>query len=108
MNGSPTQLVATVFKKKSSPCTTDLLAIIQVCFTLSSRVLLVSNLNRSNWKCTVKRFFKSTVMLRFTLPARNSSSNDEDFSNNVAPRCGCKRRVLSYVASSAVGRLNER
>ena len=27
-----------------------------------SRVLLVSNLRRSNWKCTVKRFFKSTVM----------------------------------------------
>ena len=30
---------------------------------LSSRVLLVSNLRRSNWKCTVKRFFKSTVMM---------------------------------------------
>jgi hypothetical protein len=29
---------------------------------LSSRVLLVSNLRRSNWKCTVMRFFKSTVM----------------------------------------------
>ena len=25
---------------------------------------MVSNLRRSNWKCTVKRFFKSTVMLR--------------------------------------------
>ena len=30
---------------------------------LSSRVLLVSNLRRSNQMCTVKRFFKSTVML---------------------------------------------
>ena len=26
-------------------------------------MLLVSNLRRSNWKCTVKRFFKSTVMI---------------------------------------------
>jgi hypothetical protein len=24
---------------------------------------MVSNLRRSNWKCTVKRFFKSTVMI---------------------------------------------
>ncbi len=39
------------------------LAIIQACFGLSSRVLLVSYLRRSNRKCTVKRFFKSTVML---------------------------------------------
>ena len=38
------------------------LAIIQAWYTSSSRVLLVSNLRRSNWKCTVKRFFKSTVM----------------------------------------------
>jgi len=43
--------------------TTVHLAIIQACFCLSSQVLLVSNLRRSNWKCTVKRFFKSTVMV---------------------------------------------
>ena len=57
-----TQLVATVVREKSQQPTVHL-AIIQACFTSSSRVLLVSNLRRSNWKCTVKRFFKSTVMI---------------------------------------------
>ena len=61
-NDCPTQLVATVVKE-NPPQPTVHLAIIQACFTLSSRVLLVSNLRRSNWKCTVKRFFKSTVMI---------------------------------------------
>ena len=61
-NECSTQLVATVVKERS-PQPTIHLAIIQACFTLSSRVFLVSNLRRSNWKCTVKRFFKSTVMI---------------------------------------------
>ena len=55
-NGCSTQLVATVVKERS-PQPTVHLTIIQACFTLSSRVLLVSNLRISNWKCTVKRFF---------------------------------------------------
>ena len=54
LNDCPTQLVATVVKE-NPPQPTVHLAIIQACFTLSSRVLLVSNLRRSNWKCTVKR-----------------------------------------------------
>ena len=57
-----TQLVATAVKEIPHWPAIHL-AIIQACFSLSSRVLLVSNLRRSNWKCTVKRFFKSTVML---------------------------------------------
>ena len=57
-----TQLVATVVNERSHQPTVHL-TIIQACFSLSSRVLLVSNLRRSNWKCTVKRFFKSTVMI---------------------------------------------
>ena len=65
-NDCSTQLVATVVKE-NPPQPTVHLAIIQACFTLSSRVLLVSNLRRSNWKCTVKRFFKSTVMVVRTL-----------------------------------------
>ena len=64
-NESSTQLVATAVEERP-PQPTVHLAIIQACFTLSSRVLLVSNLRRSNWKCTVKRFFKSTVMLQST------------------------------------------
>jgi hypothetical protein len=61
-NDCSTQLVATVVKERP-PRPTVHLTIIQACFTFSSRVLLVSNLRRSNWKCTVKRFFKSTVMV---------------------------------------------
>ena len=57
-----TRLVAMVVRETESQQPTIHLAIIQTCFSLSSRVLLVSNLRRSNWKCTVKRFFKSTVM----------------------------------------------
>ena len=57
-----TRLVAMVVRETWSQQPTIHLAIIQTCFSLSSRVLLVSNLRRSNWKCTVKRFFKSTVM----------------------------------------------
>ena len=57
-----TRLVAMVVRETWSQQPTIHLAIIQTCFNLSSRVLLVSNLRRSNWKCTVKRFFKSTVM----------------------------------------------
>jgi len=64
-NDCSTQLVATAVKE-NPPQPTVHLAIIQACFTLSSRVLLVSNLRRSNWKCTVKRFFKSTVMIEAT------------------------------------------
>ncbi len=49
------------------------LAIIQACFGLSSRVLLVSYLRRSNRKCTVKRFFKSTVMMRWSAHEQRSN-----------------------------------
>ena len=62
LNDGSTQLVATVVNERSHQPAVHL-AIIQACFSSSSRVLLVSNLRRSNWKCTVKRFFKSTVML---------------------------------------------
>lgn len=61
LNDYSTQLVATVVNERSHQPAVHL-AIIQACFSSSSRVLLVSNLRRSNWKCTVKRFFKSTVM----------------------------------------------
>ena len=61
-----TQLVATGVEERS-PQPTVHLTIIQACFTLSSRVLLVSNLRRSNWKCTVKRFFKSTVTIAYIM-----------------------------------------
>ena len=62
LNDGSTQLVATVVNERSHQPAVHL-AIIQACFSSSSRVLLVSNLRRSNWKCTVKRFFKSTVMI---------------------------------------------
>ena len=62
LNDYSTQLVATVVNERSHQPAVHL-AIIQACFSSSSRVLLVSNLRRSNWKCTVKRFFKSTVMI---------------------------------------------
>ena len=66
-NEFSTRLFATT-TKMLLPVPVDHLAIIQACFTLSSRVLLVSNLRRSNWKCTVKRFFKSTVMRYHIMP----------------------------------------
>ena len=47
-NECSTQLVATGVEERP-PQPTVHLAIIQACFTLSSRVLLVSNLRRSNW-----------------------------------------------------------
>mgnify|MGYP006179861843 CR=1 FL=1 len=65
-NDCSTQLVATAVKE-NPPQPTVHLAIIQACFTLSSRVLSVSNLRRSNWKCTVKRFFNSTVMIAYIM-----------------------------------------
>jgi hypothetical protein len=72
-NVCSTQLVATAVEERP-PQPTVHLAIIQACFTLSSRVLLVSNLRRSNWKCTVKRFFKSTVMLHHNVRESGTAS----------------------------------
>ncbi len=65
-NKCSTQLVATGVEERP-PQPTIHLTIIQACFTLSSRVLLVSNLRRSNWKCTVKRFFNSTGMIAYIM-----------------------------------------
>ena len=59
-------------QREISSTATVHLAIIQAWFSLSSRVLLVSNLRRSNWKCTVKRFFKSTVMVLVQSRARGN------------------------------------
>ena len=63
------------------------LAIIQAWYTSSSRVLLVSNLRRSNWKCTVKRFFKSTVIKFKNTRERLWTSMDIYFHDKQNHRC---------------------
>ena len=80
--------------------TTVHLTIIQACFTLSSRVLLVSNLRRSNWKCTVKRFFKSTVMIVSVVRVRTTSYVTDRYHIGSKARHGCK--VVFNHSSSVV------
>ena len=80
--------------------TTVHLTIIQACFTLSSRVLLVSNLRRSNWKCTVKRFFKSTVMIESITQERTTSHVTDRYHIGSKARHGCK--VVFNHSSSVV------
>ena len=80
--------------------TTVHLTIIQACFTLSSRVLLVSNLRRSNWKCTVKRFFKSTVMIVSDVRVRTTSHVTDRYHIGSKARHGCK--VVFNHSSSVV------
>ena len=80
--------------------TTIHLTIIQACFTLSSRVLLVSNLRRSNWKCTVKRFFKSTVMIESIERERTTSHVTDRYHIGSKARHGCK--VVFNHSSSVV------
>ena len=95
-NDCSTQLVATVVKE-NPPQPTVHLAIIQACFTLSSRVLLVSNLRRSNWKCTVKRFFKSTVMMASSTREGVATSSGECIT--LAVKQGMDAKVFSLTLS---------
>ena len=62
---------------------------------MSSRVLLVSNLSRSNWKCTVKRFFKSTVMINSSACAVDSRTQAGGLLVLVAPICRCRFELIS-------------
>ena len=57
------KLITTMVVEVRPPQPAFHLTIIQACFTLSSLVLLVSNLRRSNWECTVKWYLSkvSTV-----------------------------------------------
>ena len=48
------KIIATMAVEERPPQPAIHLTIIKACYTLSSLVLLVSNLGRSNWECTVK------------------------------------------------------
>ena len=64
------------------------LAIIQACFT--------SNLRRSNWKSTVQRFFKSTVMIVFIVQGESLHTTRGIYLVNEA-RSGCKLMLCSLI-----------